>query len=399
MSGLHERLAEIVADVPAYGDLDRAIARAGREDRRRRGALAGLAAAAVVALVVGASVVVDGGDRSQQPPVAPVTPTPTPTETTDAGSPMTNGRLASAERWFADALDPCFVLLPDGDQSVLDIRDRVAQGGGDCQVGARDFDVVSGLGLFDESAPADTYGKQDPPDPDTTWRVVSAGRVLARIPCPGSCFGRPALGPGAREITTTTDGEEVQVVGFDGEVRRTIDVSSVLPAPDTGDANHRVVSVEWSPDRSQAALVTGHREGQIWIVDRDGGEPRLAYTLTNTERIPKAHVPLVYLSSVAWSPDGTRLAFIEELASLGSSEDSLSIRAVTLDVSRPGSSPRPLHDFPDAGPYDLAAVVWSPDGTRLALEVPGEVLEVSEDGRVLAHHPSVEGTLIWPARD
>lgn len=37
MSGLREAFDEIVADVPAYGDLDRAIEQAHRERRRRYG--------------------------------------------------------------------------------------------------------------------------------------------------------------------------------------------------------------------------------------------------------------------------------------------------------------------------------------------------------------------------
>ena len=54
MSGLHEAFDEIVADVPVYGDLDRAIEQADRERRRRYGVVAGLvAAAAVVAVIVG----------------------------------------------------------------------------------------------------------------------------------------------------------------------------------------------------------------------------------------------------------------------------------------------------------------------------------------------------------
>ena len=48
MSGLHEAFDEIVADVPVYGDLDKAIEQADRERRHRYGVVAGLAAAAAV---------------------------------------------------------------------------------------------------------------------------------------------------------------------------------------------------------------------------------------------------------------------------------------------------------------------------------------------------------------
>lgn len=82
MTGLRAALAEIAADVPEYGDLDRAIEQARREQRRRHGAIAGLVAAAVVVLLGSLWAVGDDSRRSQQPidPVTtPQTPPPTPT--------------------------------------------------------------------------------------------------------------------------------------------------------------------------------------------------------------------------------------------------------------------------------------------------------------------------------
>ena len=87
MSDLREKLDEMVADVPVYGDLDRAIEQADRERLRRYGMVAGLvAAAAVIAVIVGVLAVTrDGGDSQQ--PIGPVTtPTPTPTERTSASA-------------------------------------------------------------------------------------------------------------------------------------------------------------------------------------------------------------------------------------------------------------------------------------------------------------------------
>jgi hypothetical protein len=87
MSGLHEAFDEIVADVPVYGDLDRAIEQADRQRRHRNGVVAGLvAAAAAVVLIVG--VLALNRDSDDLPrPVGPPTPTPTrtdkPTETTE----------------------------------------------------------------------------------------------------------------------------------------------------------------------------------------------------------------------------------------------------------------------------------------------------------------------------
>lgn len=81
MSGLREAFDEIVADVPVYGDLDRAVERAERERRHRFGVFAGVAAAAavVVVAVVAATGVLGGGDQAS-PTVPPISsPSSSPT--------------------------------------------------------------------------------------------------------------------------------------------------------------------------------------------------------------------------------------------------------------------------------------------------------------------------------
>jgi hypothetical protein len=84
MSGLHEVFDEIVADIPVYGDLDRAVEEAERGRRRRYGMLAGLVAAAAVLAVIGGVVAVSR-DTDTAPPVSPSptpdTPSPTPSKT------------------------------------------------------------------------------------------------------------------------------------------------------------------------------------------------------------------------------------------------------------------------------------------------------------------------------
>lgn len=96
MSGLHEAFDDIVADVPVYGDLDRAVEQADRERRRRYGAVAGLAAAAVVVAVV-VGVVATSRDANTSPePVSPVT---TPTTTPSAEYSSTPLRPWADDQW------------------------------------------------------------------------------------------------------------------------------------------------------------------------------------------------------------------------------------------------------------------------------------------------------------
>lgn len=89
MNRLRDAFDEIVADVPVYGDLDRAIEEVARERRLRYGAVAGLAAvAAVAALIVGVLSVTRGGDNSKEP-VGPSTSGPTQRQTAKSQTPQT----------------------------------------------------------------------------------------------------------------------------------------------------------------------------------------------------------------------------------------------------------------------------------------------------------------------
>ena len=117
---------------------------------------------------------------------------------------------------------------------------------------------------------------------------------------------------------------------------------------------------------------------------------------------PTGKAALAYIWSLGWSPDSSTLGFIEEYAHIGGTETSVSVQAIALQLPAPGQAGpgtvRTLYDCP-VKPYDTAAVLWSPDGTRVAIRAPGGILELSvADSRVLARHARIEGSLIWPAR-
>ena len=97
MSGLHDALDEIVADVPVYGDLDRAIEEADRERRHRYGVVAALAAAAAVVVVI-AGIVAVSRDTGTAPPV-----TPSPTPATPSPPPA---KSQSPRTWVDTAMTP-----------------------------------------------------------------------------------------------------------------------------------------------------------------------------------------------------------------------------------------------------------------------------------------------------
>jgi Tol biopolymer transport system component len=107
----------------------------------------------------------------------------------------------------------------------------------------------------------------------------------------------------------------------------------------------------WSPDGTQLSFedFTDFEE-HVYLVAADGQSPPRRLALVGEER------------SAAWSPDGSRLAFIGDAQS-GSGE-----RVYVTD--RNGSDPRPISPAglePEFSGHDLD---WSPDGSRIVFTAP-----------------------------
>jgi hypothetical protein len=136
MSGLREAFDQIAADVPLYGNLDRAIEEAERDRRHRSDTVVGLAAAAAVLAVI-AGIVAVSRDADTAPPVSPsptpVSPSPTPERSQSAqtwvdtvvaahdgyGWDVPDPLQAARRAWFAAAADH---LDPTGEH--FDPRDK-----------------------------------------------------------------------------------------------------------------------------------------------------------------------------------------------------------------------------------------------------------------------------------
>jgi WD40 repeat protein len=133
--------------------------------------------------------------------------------------------------------------------------------------------------------------------------------------------------------------------GFLDAVRSTL--STI--APMTGETIH-VGSIHgdvtsapgWSPDGTR--FVFGARGGMLYSLDvRSGADSLLV-------RLPGEHLDSVDL--IAWSPDGAHIAVMNDLGLGGG-------RLYVMGAD--GSNVRVL-----AGDFDSMGVAWSPDGTRLA---------------------------------
>jgi hypothetical protein len=349
---------------------------------RQRIVMGGLVVAAAFALVL-------GGFAVRSAVSTDAAPVPPAEERKQEIEPMRNGRILHADAdsmfWLGSTAPP----PPGGDQSYH--WDA--------------FDQDTGSFLYNANS-----------DEGRVW-VVGEDGLVAELDCPASSDcrleGIDTFGPGSDEITVPSAGSRsVHVIGFDGTLRDTLDISaaSISPGQDLTD-------LAWSPDGNRLAVSTepeissqpergcdrssGPCGGRVWIFDRDAGEPQLVYTERAAE--------YTALRNLAWSPDGNTLALLvappgfcafpeqapPRLVALRVAPDE-PVRAETLNVYDDDGRERgcilPEHlalDFPFA---------WSPDGTRIAVIGGGGIIEISaENGEVLARHPveGPEGPLAW----
>jgi hypothetical protein len=157
------------------------------------------------------------------------------------------------------------------------------------------------------------------------------------------------LGPGADEVTVRTGDRTARVIGYDGTAQRSLDLGA------TTARGGKVIGLRWSADGSRLAVLTAeNHDGQALLL-----EVRTRNTLHG------ADVVVLHLQ-----PEGATDP----------------VTAQTLYHSN--------RHFDSAG--NLA---WSPDGTRIAVRTRTGVTEISAaDGSVIAHHPHIDGWVIWPRR-
>ncbi|HWJ67851.1 MAG TPA: hypothetical protein VNT31_14345 [Nocardioides sp.] len=151
MSGLHEAFDEMVADVPAYGDLDRAIEQAGRERRRRHAMAGGLAAAAAVVAVIVGILAVTRGDEGSPEPIEPATPTPTRTQSARTWDDTPVRATSDVKGW--DAPDPLDAVRESWFPIVAEHLAPTGRGLARSEgiFGASEFIVPNASGTFDIS--------------------------------------------------------------------------------------------------------------------------------------------------------------------------------------------------------------------------------------------------------
>lgn len=145
----------------------------------------------------------------------------------------------------------------------------------------------------------------------------------------------------------------------DGANRKTLTVS----------ASGGVANPTWSPDGGRIAFVVSYESGptELYTIDRSGsGLQRLG----------------VRAWAAAWSPDGSKIAY------LAPSNCDNDVCLLTVDVvGADGAKPTKVLDAGRCFCIELwPGLAWSPDGTQMALVIPGPgkdpygLYVVNEDG-------------------
>jgi Tol biopolymer transport system component len=208
----------------------------------------------------------------------------------------------------------------------------------------------------------------------------SGGYDLNVVAADGSSPATRLLAPGMHSVfgSWSPDGTQIAYVGSEGSDPSGLYVADVGPegalagglvgeriGPDLGPnltdldadpAQGAVHEPRWSPDGTELAMVastTGFFIGEderIYIVEADGSGEQL---LTEQAGNPQ------------WSPDGQRLAF-QRVVDPSERWNDRPCTVRTWIVDADGTNERELADIEDGCDYPA---VWSPDGTRLAVNL------------------------------
>jgi Tol biopolymer transport system component len=168
------------------------------------------------------------------------------------------------------------------------------------------------------------------------------------------------------------------VYGAPGGSIYSVDVESgehSLLAKLQGNSDATWSSIDWSPDGAYIAIRTRDNVAEargdlsaLYVMNADGSGVRLVH---DNLKPGSWFISAVGPSLVAWSPDGTRLAY-ENVS--GPDERKLEIWTLSLDDPSP-SLLVSTNGEPSSG------LAWSPDGSHIAFETDNSYLVIAADGR------------------
>jgi Tol biopolymer transport system component len=189
----------------------------------------------------------------------------------------------------------------------------------------RQLTHLGGFAIFPDISPDGSkiaFGGTVGSDPDGEIYVVDAetGEGLTKLTnCPAAgdgCFNAfPVWSPSGTKIafihadTLDADGnpvnEQVWVMNADGSNAHAL----------TSDSPYKDQVPDWSPDGSKIAYHSGGFDmGGIWVMNADGSGQHQLTGCAQTDPAPCADGDDF---GAAWSPDGTKIAFVRTFAALG----------------------------------------------------------------------------------
>ena len=195
------------------------------------------------------------------------------------------------------------------------------------------------------------------------YSVKPDGGDLRQLTTNGTDDNDPVISPDGTRIAYT-NAKTLYVMNVDGSNNRILSRDMFISEEDP----------TWSPDGTKIAFAAqrfGTEMGvqDIWTIDADPNSTSPMTQLTNTP---------AYESDPAWSPDGTKIAYVSE------DNRDASEAGETLSVMRADGSEQTIIRQPRFGGWGWDDPAWSPDGGRIAMTTSGpdgyQIAAINSDG-------------------
>jgi Tol biopolymer transport system component len=142
----------------------------------------------------------------------------------------------------------------------------------------------------------------------------------------------------------------------------------------TGTPRDWITGGSFTPDGSKVIYAsTWGKNSGIYVVDANGGSPRLLYAAGRRPPPDSFQMAVFY---PALSPDGSRIAYVEGMGDWGNS-----LWVMNAD----GTGKHQILGQEEDGQFGhVESLQWSPDGTRVAFGFPSTINVISTDGSELS---------------